>query len=172
MRTQYRWPYCREQRGEGLWSLKKYFFFKGSTFERTFCKLQLAFIPAVSKTFLFCALEHFPSHPAFTFSFFARSCPCPASTVPPLSWSCAFSKTYNNSKDFTYDIMGILLSSLVRGAAYVGCSKKLGIWDQSGRGSFSIPNFGQEKCQGTAHKCHEIHTALMRGMISYQLLRS
>ena len=108
VRTQNRWPYCREQRGAGLWSLKKYFFFKGSTFGRTSFKLQLAFIPAVSKIFLFCDLEHFPSIPAFKFSF-ARSCPCPASTVPPLSWSCAFSRTYNNSKDFTYDIMGILL---------------------------------------------------------------
>ena len=65
----------------------------------------------------------------------------------------------SNSKDFTYDIMGILLSSLSKGAAYVGCSKKLGIWDQS----FSIPNFGQylpKTCLGTAHKCDEIHTSL------------
>ena len=134
VRTQCRWPYCREQRGAGLWSLKKYFFFKGSTFGRTFFKLQLAFIPAVSKTVLFCDLEHFPSFPSFNFSFFARSCPCPASTVPPLSWSCAFSRTYSNSNDFTYDIIGILLSSLVR-----GCSEKLGFGTNWGGLSQSIP---------------------------------
>ena len=137
MRTQYRWLYCREQRGAGLWSLKKYFFFIGSAFGRNLFKLQLAFIPAVSKTVLFCDLEHFPSFPSFNFSFFARSCPCPASTVPPLSWSCAFSRTYNNSKDFTYDIMGILLSSLARVAAYVGCWKKLEIWTNQGEGGLS-----------------------------------